>query len=163
MRRDLLIGEVAARAGVNVRTIRYYEQVGVLPVPGRKQTGHASAGYRLYSEEDVERLRLVKGARVLGLSLAEIRQLLEALDGQPVRTRLDPLLRNKLAALEAKMRALRLLRDRLERIADVVAQEKVERQGDCCDPLCGPQTCPPPLLRIDRPGGGRGQQKKVGG
>jgi DNA-binding transcriptional MerR regulator len=158
MRKDLLIGQVAARAGVNVRTLRYYEQVGVLPAPKRRHTGHASAGYRLYSEEDLERIRLIKGARLLDLSLAEIRELLAALDGEPVTGRLDLLVRKKLAVLDARIRELRLLRDRLERVAEVLARDSVERPGHCCDPLCGPQTCPPPRIQIERRGTGRGRE-----
>ncbi|MDA2931436.1 MerR family transcriptional regulator [Acidobacteria bacterium AH-259-O06] len=150
--KDLLIGEVAAKTGLNPKTIRYYEEVGLIPKPRRRHTGYASAGYRRYSGQDAERLRLVKGARLLGLSLAEIRQLLSSLtslNGRTDRHRLDLVLGEKLAAIDTKMKDLQLLRDRLEHIKDVISQEKVEAQENCCDPLCGPDICPPPVVKIE--------------
>ena len=148
MRKVLLIGKVAARTGLNPKTIRYYEEVGLLPKPDRKGSDYASAGYRLYSEEDVERLRLIQGARLLDLSLAEIRQLLTSLNGRAARPRLRQFLQEKLAALDRKMNDLQLLRDRIEQIKDVIEQEKIEAQESCCDPLCGPDICPPPLVKV---------------
>lgn len=158
---DLRIGKVAAMTGLNVRTIRYYEQVGVLPKPRRNRTGYASAGYRLYSNKDVDRLRLIKGSRLLDLSLAEIKRLLPSLDGGAARSQLDLLLRQKLAALDDKIRDLELLRDRLGHIKDVLAQEKVAAQENCCDPLCGPHTCPPPLVKLGRRRQDRGKTIKT--
>lgn len=150
MHKDLLIGDLAARTGFARKTIRYYEEVGLLPKAPRKRTGYASAGYRLYSEQDVERLRLIKGARLFELSLAEIKQLLTALNGRAARPRLRQLLQEKLAALNVKMKDLQLLRDRMEHVRDVISKEKVAAQESCCDPLCGPEICPPPLVKIER-------------
>jgi DNA-binding transcriptional MerR regulator len=65
------IGELAERAGVNPKTIRYYESVGVLPEPAR-----TDAGYRTYDPEDVDRLAFVRRAQQLGLTLDEIREIL---------------------------------------------------------------------------------------
>jgi DNA-binding transcriptional MerR regulator len=67
----LLIGEVAECAGVNPKTIRYYESIELLPKP-RRSTGN----YRLYSDEDVERLRFITSARALGFALDEIAEIL---------------------------------------------------------------------------------------
>ena len=73
---DLLqIGEVAERVGLSLRTVRYYEEVGLLSPTGRTQ-----GGFRLYSDEDVERLRVLKGMKPLGLSLEEVRELMELFD-----------------------------------------------------------------------------------
>jgi DNA-binding transcriptional MerR regulator len=69
------IGEVAERIGLSLRTIRYYEEVG-LAVPSARSDG----GFRLYVEADVERLRAVVQMKPLGLSLEEMRELLELLD-----------------------------------------------------------------------------------
>lgn len=69
------IRELAQRTGVNPKTIRYYEAIGLLPPPAR-----AENNYREYTEEDVERLRLVIGARRLDLSLAEIGEILALRD-----------------------------------------------------------------------------------
>lgn len=68
----LTIGRVAAGAGVNVETIRYYERLGLLPEAPR-----SAAGYRLYGPDAVARLRFIKRAQELGFQLAEIAELLE--------------------------------------------------------------------------------------
>jgi DNA-binding transcriptional MerR regulator len=68
------IGEVAERVGITPRTIRYYEEIGLLPGGARRKGEH-----RLYDESDVERLAELKRLRdLLNLSLDELRQLLEA-------------------------------------------------------------------------------------
>lgn len=71
---DLQIGEVAERTGVTQRTLRFYEERGLLKPPSRME-----GGFRLYSEEDVQRVEQIKGLqRLLGLSLAEIKEMVEA-------------------------------------------------------------------------------------
>ena len=65
------IGELAQRVGVNPKTVRYYEGIGLLPDPAR-----LPSGYREYTHDDVDRLTFVKGARRLGLSLTEIAEVL---------------------------------------------------------------------------------------
>lgn len=69
------IGEVAEAVGLSLRTIRHYEEVGLVPPSGR-----TSGGFRLYTDDDVERLRLVKHMKPLDFSLEEMRQLLDARD-----------------------------------------------------------------------------------
>lgn len=69
------IGEVAERTGLSLRTIRYYEEVGLV-VPSARSAG----GFRLYAEADVARLMLVRRMKPLGFTLEEMRQLLETLD-----------------------------------------------------------------------------------
>ena len=68
----LRIGEIAARAGVTVRTLRHYDEIGLL-----KSTARNDAGYRLYSPADLERLTGIVALRATGLSLAEIRAALD--------------------------------------------------------------------------------------
>ncbi len=65
------IGELGERLGVNTKTIRYYESIGLVPEPER-----TSSGYRIYSEADVERLVFIKSAQRLGLALDEVREIL---------------------------------------------------------------------------------------
>jgi DNA-binding transcriptional MerR regulator len=67
------VGEVAARAGVNVETLRYYERRGLLPVPDRDPSGH-----RRYDEETVRFLRAIKEAQAVGFTLVEIGEYLRA-------------------------------------------------------------------------------------
>ena len=70
------IGEVAERTGLSLRTIRYYGEVGLV-TPSARTAG----GFRLYGEDDVERLHLVKRMKPLEFSLEEMRALLDLLDG----------------------------------------------------------------------------------
>jgi DNA-binding transcriptional MerR regulator len=73
------IGEAAARAGVSADTVRYYERQGVLPPPLR-----TAAGYRLYSNDVVDRIRLVKNAVGFGFAVKELAAFLKACDaGHP--------------------------------------------------------------------------------
>lgn len=69
------IGEVADAVGLSLRTIRHYEEVGVV-VPSGRSTG----GFRLYTDGDVDRLRMVRRMKPLDLTLEEIRQVLALLD-----------------------------------------------------------------------------------
>ncbi|MEX0790718.1 MAG: MerR family transcriptional regulator, partial [Actinomycetota bacterium] len=64
------IGEAAESVGLSLRTIRHYEEIGLVPPSGR-----TSGGFRLYTEEDIERLRLVKHMKPLDFSLEEMRDL----------------------------------------------------------------------------------------
>lgn len=72
------IGELARRAGVTTRTIRYYEEQGLL-----NDFGRAPYSPRRYTAEDLYRLRLIRRAKLLGLSLKEIRELVEAYRQDP--------------------------------------------------------------------------------
>jgi MerR family transcriptional regulator, copper efflux regulator len=72
MDQKLTIGKVAHQSGMSVPTIRFYEAEGIIPTPKRTE-----AGYRLYSSNDVRRLRLARRARLLGLSLPEVKALVD--------------------------------------------------------------------------------------
>ncbi len=65
------IGELAKQVGVNVQTVRFYERQGLLPEPTRRESG-----YRIYSSQDLHRLRFIRQAKVLGFSLKEIATIL---------------------------------------------------------------------------------------
>lgn len=69
------IGEVAEAVGLSLRTIRHYEEVGLVPPSGR-----TTGGFRLYTDADIDRLRLVKRMKPLEFSLDEMRELLDTLD-----------------------------------------------------------------------------------
>lgn len=65
------IGEASARSGVSAKMIRYYEEIGLLPEPDRRESG-----YRVYNESDVHRLRFVRRSRDFGFPVERIRDLL---------------------------------------------------------------------------------------
>lgn len=71
----LQIGEVAERVGLSLRTVRYYEEQGLLTPESR-----TSGGFRLFSEEQVRRLELIKQMKPIGFSIHEMRELLDARD-----------------------------------------------------------------------------------
>ncbi|MEU0042895.1 heavy metal-responsive transcriptional regulator [Streptomyces werraensis] len=70
------IGEVARITGLNTKTIRFYEEAGVLPLPARTPTGH-----RDYGPEVADRLQFIRRCQAAGLSLREVRQILAVHDG----------------------------------------------------------------------------------
>jgi DNA-binding transcriptional MerR regulator len=77
MEERLTIGELAKRAGLNAKTVRFYEDEGLLPRARR-----SASGYRLYGDADVARLQLVRRMRLLGLSLPATKTLVQrALSG----------------------------------------------------------------------------------
>ena len=112
MEATLKIQELSQATGVSAKTIRFYEESGVLPPPPRKPNG-----YREYDQTDVDRLRLVAGARRLDLSLDDIQEILAMRDRReaPCRTMLERLLSKAdevaeriaaLQGLEAQLRDL---------------------------------------------------------
>jgi len=111
----LRIGQLAQASGVPAKTIRYYEAIGLLPSPLR-----AENGYRLYTADDVRRLRFVRSARALGFSLAELKEVLAMRDrGQAPCFHVVDLLREKVDEIESRIRQLQTLRHDLQ---DLLAQ-----------------------------------------
>lgn len=132
MKAGLTIGELAKELRLNPKTIRYYEEVGLLPNPRRSESG-----YRIYSKNEAERLRLVKRAKLLGLSLAEIKELVEyAVDGHcnALEHRLLTLVEIKLGEIDQKIRDLITLREDLTRYRGDLSSRLVSSTSDQCRP-----------------------------
>jgi len=107
---DFFIGELAERSGLTPDAIRYYESIGVLPEARRTETG-----YRLYGPADVERLTFVGQAQTLGLTLDEIREILEIVDdGREPCVHVRDRLETRLDETRRRIRDLRKLQQRLE-------------------------------------------------
>ena len=126
----LTIGQVAKSTGIAAKTIRFYEAVGVLPVPRR--TG---SGYRQYTAEEVQQLLFVRRARVLGLPLHHLKALMDALDGggrQPARRRVREAIREHLSTVQARIRELRLLERQLEQVLVRTQTSSPRRPGGRC-------------------------------
>jgi DNA-binding transcriptional MerR regulator len=116
------IGELADQVGVNPKTVRYYEQIGLIPLAPR-----TSGGYREYADTDAARLTFIKTAQRLGLSLEEVAEILRLRErGEPpcgyVRDVLDQQLRSidkRIAELRALRSELRELRKAADAIPEV--------------------------------------------
>jgi Hg(II)-responsive transcriptional regulator len=96
MTQSLTTGQFARRAGINRETIRFYERSGLLPCPAR-----AANRYRLFSAQDLQRIRFISRAKALGFSLAEIGELLAIADGRIARCAdVEKIARARLSELE---------------------------------------------------------------
>lgn len=120
----ITVGEAARRSGVTPKAVRLYESRGILPLAERTE-----AGYRTYTQHDVEILRFVRRARSLGLRLEEIRRIvdLQREGAQPCTTVIG-LLAGHLREIDRTMRDLRALRKDLVRTLD--AARCSVQQGD---------------------------------
>jgi MerR family transcriptional regulator, repressor of the yfmOP operon len=134
--RELRIGEVAKLAGTTPRTIRYYEEIGLLPAAASRQPG----AHRTYAEADVDRLtELLRLKDLLGLSLEELKELVEAEGARaelrrewhggvedPVRRR--QILEESLAYTTRQLELVRRRRDEIAKLeAELIARRKRSR------------------------------------
>ncbi|HEX8928003.1 MAG TPA: MerR family transcriptional regulator, partial [Actinomycetota bacterium] len=104
---SLTVSALAAQVGLSADTVRYYERVGLLPRPTR-----SPAGYRLYDEAAVDRLRLIRGAQRAGLRLKDIGHLLQAVDqGHCPCGHTQDLLRQRLNEVRAEVEAAEICCD----------------------------------------------------
>jgi len=109
----LSIGELAKETGVKIVTIRYYEQIGVLPRPAR-----TDANYRAYSPEHAQRLRFIRRCRDLDFSLDQVRDLLRLSAGNaPSCTEVCRIAERHLEVIESKLADLNRLASELRRIS----------------------------------------------
>jgi len=106
------IGDVCEKTGLSARTVRYYEELGLLPGVRRRQ-----AGRRAYSRDELERLRFIQRLKTLGLSLAEIKDLnqVHAISNSTsaLLERLEELLDQRLGDLDTRIGELQALRDQM--------------------------------------------------
>ena len=132
---QLQISEVAKRAGVSIRTVRYYDEEGLLP-----PSGYTSGGIRLYTVQDVNRLIFIRRLKTLGLSIEEIRICLGNIPESPnrqthIKHTLELLHMQKKKAQE-EMAKLTVLEKEIDSSLD-----KVTRCLGCKTEKC-PEPCP---------------------
>ena len=136
---DISIGEAARISGVKAPTIRYYEQIGLLPAPPRTEGNRRS-----YDPDDLRRLSFIRHARELGFEIAAIRTLLTLQDDpdQPCATA-DGIARARLVEVEQRIASLLALKTELEamvegcshgRLAECRVIEVLADHGRCMHP-----------------------------
>jgi len=120
----LTIGTLAKRTGTKVQTVRYYEQIKLLPEPGRTE-----GGQRRYGEDDLDRLSFIRHARQLGFTLKAIRELL-GLSDNPDRScaDVDHIAQRQLKEVEIRIDRLEALRKELKRMLTECSRDTV---ADC--------------------------------
>ena len=118
------IGQASAASGVTAKMIRYYEQAGLIPAADRSH-----AGYRIYADADVHRLRFIRRARDLGFSVAEISDLLDLWNDRSRRSAdVKRLAQSHITDLEERIAKLRQMADTLQTLADCCAGD---HRPDC--------------------------------
>lgn len=138
MSSGLRSGDVAAAAGVNRQTLRYYERRGLLTEPDRSLGGH-----RLYPPETVITLRVIKAAQRLGFTLDEVAELLDSgrrhRHRRPQQNRtatgLTARAQAKLFEVEAKITDLQSIADTLRAAVDAGCDDLVECASNACCPI----------------------------
>lgn len=120
----LTIGTLAKRTGTKVQTVRYYEQIGLLPEPGR-----TTGGQRRYGDSDLDRLAFIRHARQLGFTLEAIRELLDLSDN-PGRScaDVDRIAHRQLKEVDVRIARLEALRKELKRMLGECRRDTV---ADC--------------------------------
>lgn len=120
------IGDIAKRFGLNPRTIRYYEMVGILPKPKRTETG-----YRTYDSKTIKRLEFILKAKTLGLKLDEIKEIISHYEkGEIPCECTKAIIRKKIEEIDEKISALADLRMRLANLL------KLNRRGISTGSIC---------------------------
>lgn len=119
----LAIGALSAQSGVKVPTIRFYEQIGLVPAPPRSDNNRRS-----YGPEDARRLIFIRHARELGFEIEDIRALL-ALSDEPQASCAvaDGIARQHLATIERRIAHLNALKRELEQMIDACGQAEVRQ------------------------------------
>jgi MerR family copper efflux transcriptional regulator len=108
------IGELATRSGVPVKTIRYYDEIGVLAPADR-----TSSGYRAYDEPAIDRLAFIRAAQAVGLTLGEIRQVVALRErGETPCAHVVELLERRASEIEQRIADMQHLRGELRRLAE---------------------------------------------
>jgi MerR family mercuric resistance operon transcriptional regulator len=104
------IGRLAAAAGVNLETVRYYQRIELMPVPKK-----APRGIRHYSAHDLARLKFIKTAQGLGFTLEEVAELIKLDDGMRC-SEAHGIAQQKLSAVRGRLRDLRRIEQALARL-----------------------------------------------
>jgi len=129
------IGDLAKKAGTTMRTIRYYEQLGLI-APAARTKG----GFRLYEEDDLRRLRLIKNLQLVDTPLAQLKAFFDQRQRGRVASQIAPgvsrLLQQQLREVETRIAEYRAIQTSLRETIEIL---------DCCSECSlepGPEVCP---------------------
>src|SRR6266403_6193559 len=129
---SLRVGAVAKAAGVGVQTLHYYERLGLLPKPTR-----SAANYRLYLPDAIRRVRFIKKAKTLGLTLEETKQILDLKDhGREPCRKVAELGEKHLLEIDARLTQLRAYRRALAQAVSGWPRKNLSERhcaGEFCD------------------------------
>ncbi len=138
MAKTVTIGELARQAGINPRTLRYYERIGLL-VPSARTT----AGYRLYTGEDATRLAFIRRAQALGLSLTEIAAIIDLRNAGTAPCRhVRAVAQEKISEIDGRIAELQVLREDLTRLAERAGVVETQCVADSSICLAVEETTP---------------------
>jgi len=110
---NLTVGKLAKEVGINLETVRYYENIKLMPKPKRRDSG-----YRVYSEMDLDRLKFIKKSQQLGFTLKEIKELLFLrIDDETKCGDLKKLAEHKIGEVNSKIDELKKIKTALEKLS----------------------------------------------
>lgn len=128
----LSIGELARQLNINPKTIRYYEDIKLLPKPKRGDNN-----YRFYSEDTLKRLHFIKKAQSLGFTLKEIKRVLSISDrGNDPCEHIGELLKLRIVELNKKLIELKELQTRLKKLEKEWSSMQIPEQCNTGDLIC---------------------------
>lgn len=130
------IGKAAKAARLSVKTIRYYEEIGLIPKAHRTNGGARTGGHRLYTGADLGRLRFIGNARLFGLGLPDVRELLALADGKGCPSRQPEyrgILQRHVRAIDERINHLLGLRTAIQALLSPIPHK--------CDEKCSWENC----------------------
>ena len=135
----LKIGQLAKELGTTTKTLRFYEEIGLLTSSIR-----SDAGYRLYNGKALSEARVLIGLRRLGLSIDEMQRLCSSKPDGPMRKQLLSILDEKVRDVDISLSVLQGKRDDMEARFQALMSTPSDRPDDCvCDALLIPCDCVP--------------------
>jgi DNA-binding transcriptional MerR regulator len=122
-----LRGQIVKMANISPGTLRYYEKEELLPKPERTQSG-----YRLYSEDFVDRIQFIRAAKNAGLTLQEIRRIITKIDrGGVDLLKMSDFITNKITEIDSKITAMQKVKEVLLEIKNNINQPDVSKKVYC--------------------------------
>jgi len=129
---NLSIGELAKQLSINPKTIRYYEDIMLLPKPKR-----GSNNYRVYSVDTLKRLSFIKKAKSLGFTLKEIKKILSLSDsGNDPCEHIGELLKLRIVDLEKKLKGIKELQTKLKKLEKEWSSMQITEECNTGDLIC---------------------------